>query len=72
MAAEQLRGRLRAGRRPIEELPLCVYGRLTREMLESLRQDVAEVRSRVNWLLFGLAAAVAMDFASRLLEHMWP
>lgn len=70
-SADQLKERLRGARRPVEDEPLCVYGRLTREMLEGLRRDVAEVRSRVNWLLFALGGAVAMDFAMRLLDGAW-
>lgn len=58
------------GREPERGLPLgdpcCVYGLVTREALENLIDDVAELRSRINTLLWGFGGAVLLDVLMRL------
>lgn len=52
---------------PVDERPRSVYEILTRQMLEDLRSDLAEVKSRVNALLWLVAGAVVLDWLARLL-----
>jgi hypothetical protein len=52
---------------PVDERPRSVYEILTRQMLEDLRHDLAEVKGRVNTLLWLVAGAVVLDWLARLL-----
>ena len=40
----------------VDMRPGCPYGAVTRQMVEDVGRDLAEVKSRVNALLFGIAA----------------
>ena len=55
-----------AGAQPVDERPRSVYEIVTRQMLEDVRGDVAEVKSRVNALLWLVAGAVLLDWLARL------
>jgi len=52
---------------PVDERPRSVYEIVTRQMLEELRADVAEIKGRVNTLLWLVAGAVLLDWLARLL-----
>jgi hypothetical protein len=54
------------GAQPVDERPRSVYEIVTRQMLEELRRDVAEVKGRVNALLWLVAGAVLLDWIMRL------
>src|SRR5947209_15395802 len=54
----------------IDEKPRSVYEVVTRQMLEDLKSDLAEVKGRVNTLLWLVAGAVAAEFVLRLIK--WP
>ena len=47
----------------IDEKPRSVYEVVTRQMLEDLKSDLAEVKGRVNTLLWLVAGAVIAEFA---------
>jgi hypothetical protein len=55
------------GTLPVDERPRSVYEILTRQMLEDLRHDLAEVKGRVNTLLWLVTGAVVLDWLARLL-----
>jgi hypothetical protein len=55
------------GARPVDERPRSVYEIVTRQMLEDVRADLAEVKARVNTLLWLVAGAVVLDWLARLL-----
>jgi hypothetical protein len=65
---EELRQRIHCRPQSIEEAPACVYGRLTREMLEQVQRELAEIKSRINLLLFSVAGAVILELAIRLMQ----
>jgi hypothetical protein len=52
----------------LDEKPHSVYEIVTRQMLADLREDVAEVKGRVNALLWLLAGAIFVEFVSRLMR----
>jgi hypothetical protein len=68
-----LRAVLRRFRRPPPEpalslAPRSAYEAVTRQQVEDLRQELHELRTRVNALLFGIAAtflAVVVDVVMR-------
>jgi len=53
---------------PIDERPQSVYEIVTRRMLEELRDDVNEIKGRVNALLWLMLGALAMEFVMRLVR----
>ena len=71
-AERRLKGRLselgpkRTEEDGIDEGPCCVYGLVTRKLLEDLAKDVEEVKQRVNTVLWGMGAAVMVDVVMRL------
>jgi hypothetical protein len=50
----------------VDERPRSVYEVVTRQMLEELKRDVAEVKGRVNTLLWMVAGAIVVDMVVRL------
>ena len=63
------RTRLNAGREAeVDEKPRSVYEIVTRRMLEELRDDVAEVKGRVNALLWLMAGAILAEFVLRIVR----
>lgn len=52
----------------VDEKPRSVYEIVTRSMLEDLREDVSEVKGRVNALLWLLAGAILAEFVTRLVR----
>ncbi len=53
-------------RRPIELGPASAYEALTRQMVERMADDLAEIKGRLNGLLFLVAGAVIIDAVTRL------
>ncbi len=54
--------------RAVDDRPRSVYEMLTRRMLEELREDVAEVKGRVNTLLWLVAGAIVVDLVSKVVK----
>jgi hypothetical protein len=52
----------------IDERPQSVYELITRQMLNDLRADLDEIRSRVNALLWLTVGAVLLDFVMRVIK----
>lgn len=52
----------------VDERPHSVYELLTRQMLEQVKSDVSEVKSRVNTLLWMVAGAILLDLVMRMLK----
>ncbi len=46
--------------------PGSVYEAVTRQMVEGLAEEIAEIKGRLNGLLFMLAGAIVVDVALRL------
>jgi hypothetical protein len=53
---------------PIDERPRSVYEIVTRRMLEEVREDVSEIKSRVNALLWLILGTLAVEFVMRLVR----
>ncbi|MDP2726494.1 MAG: hypothetical protein Q8P59_03020 [Dehalococcoidia bacterium] len=53
---------------PISLSPGCAYGVRYAQLLEDLQKDVAEVKARLNGLLFLLAGTVALDIVLKLIR----
>jgi hypothetical protein len=51
---------------PVDLLPKSAHEAITRQMVTDLAADVAEVKTRVNAVLWLLAGAVAIDVVMRL------
>jgi len=54
------------GPEPVDLLPKSAHEAITRQMVTDLAADVAEVKTRVNAVLWLLAGAVAIDVVMRL------
>ena len=50
----------------IDLRPASAYEAVTRQMVVSLGDDVREVKTRVNYLLFMVAGAIMLEMAMRL------
>jgi hypothetical protein len=64
--AAQTQGPAPAGPEPVDLLPKSAHEAITRQMVTDLAADVAEVKTRVNAVLWLLASAVAIDVVMRL------
>ncbi len=51
---------------PVDQQPCCAYDLVTRQMVEQLRADLAEIRSRVNTLLWLVAGAVLLQITLQI------
>ncbi len=62
--------RLAAGpRRPrpkVDTAPGCAYGAIIGERLQALEKEIAEVKARLNGLIFVVAGAVVVQIILRL------
>ncbi len=47
--------------------PASVYEAITRQMVESLRDELREIKSRLNTLLFMVIGAIMIEFAMRMI-----
>jgi hypothetical protein len=52
----------------IDEKPKSVYEVMTRQMLEQVKADVHEVKSRVNTLLWLVIGAMLMELLMRVVK----
>ncbi|HUP27409.1 MAG TPA: hypothetical protein VM409_03165 [Chloroflexia bacterium] len=52
----------------VDERPKSVYELMTRRMLEEMREDISEVKARVNALLWLMAGAILMEFVMRVVR----
>lgn len=52
--------------RPIDQEPRSVYEVLTRQMLEQVKADVAEIKNRVNALMWTVIGAVLVELVMRV------
>jgi hypothetical protein len=63
---EGRQGREREHAEPVDLMPKSAHDAITRQMVTDLAADVAEVKTRVNAVLWLLAGAVAVDVVMRL------
>jgi hypothetical protein len=63
---EGRQGREREHAEPVDLMPKSAHEAITRQMVTDLAADVAEVKTRVNAVLWLLAGAVAVDVVMRL------
>lgn len=47
--------------------PASVYEAITRQMVESLRDELREIKSRLNTLLFMMIGAIMIELAMRII-----
>ena len=52
----------------VDERPKSVYELITRRMLEELREDISEVKGRVNALLWVMVGAILMELVMRVFQ----
>lgn len=52
--------------RPVDLAPASAYEALTRQLVEGLTEDLAEIKARLDGLLFMVAGAIVLDVALRL------
>lgn len=52
----------------VDERPRSVYEVVTRQMLAELKEDVAEVKGRVNALLWLVAGAIVMELVTKAIR----
>ncbi len=48
--------------------PASIYEAVTRQMVESLTDDLQEIKGRLNGLLFMVAGAMVVDIALRVIN----
>lgn len=60
------RGRAGEAGRPVDLAPASAYEALTRQMVEGLAADLAEIKGRLDGLLFMVGGAIVLDVALRL------
>jgi hypothetical protein len=63
---EGRQGREREHAEPVDLTPKSAHEAITRQMVTDLAADVAEVKTRINAVLWLLAGAVAVDVVMRL------
>ena len=51
---------------PIDLRPVSAYEAVTRQMVESLADDLREIKGRLNGLLFMLTGTIVLEFVSRM------
>ena len=56
------------GGEPVDDRPRSVYELMTRRMLDEMREDVNDIKGRVNALLWMVAGAVLLEFVVRLVK----
>jgi hypothetical protein len=68
--AEALRTQVRHSRSRagpgVELTPSSAYEAVTRQMVEALAEDLAEIKGRLNGLLWMMASAIAIDVLARI------
>ena len=68
MGDEALKGAVREWRNGhgVDVRPSSTYEAVTREMVQAVRAEVAEIKNRLNGLLFMVAGAIVIDIVVRL------
>jgi hypothetical protein len=68
MGDEALKGAVREWRngRGVDVRPASTYEAVTREMVQAMRAEIAEIKNRLNGLLFMVAGAIVIDIIVRL------
>ncbi len=68
MSDEALKGAVRHWREGggIDVRPASAYEAVTREMVQAMRAEIAEIKNRLNGLLFMVAGAIVLDIIVRL------
>lgn len=56
------------GGEPVDDRPRSVYELMTRRMLDEMREDVNDIKGRVNALLWMVAGSVLLEFIVRLVK----
>jgi BMFP domain-containing protein YqiC len=51
---------------PVDLRPASAFEAVTRQMVESMADELREIRNRLNSLLFMMAGAIVLDVVSRL------
>lgn len=51
---------------PVDLRPSSAFEAITRQMVESLMQELQEIRTRLNGLIFMMIGAVVLDAISRV------
>ncbi|HYJ13758.1 MAG TPA: hypothetical protein VEW66_09205 [Thermomicrobiales bacterium] len=51
---------------PVDLRPANAFEAVTRQMVESMADELHEIRNRLNSLLFMMAGAIVLDVVSRL------
>ena len=52
----------------VDDKPKSVYELMTRRMLEELREDVSEVKGRVNTLLWLVIGAILLELLAKVVK----
>ena len=51
---------------PIDDKPRSVYEMITRQMLDDLRDDLAEIKGRVNTILWLMIGAILVELLVKI------
>ena len=51
---------------PVDLRPANAFEAVTRQMVESLAEDLREIKTRLNGLIFMMAGAIVLDIIARL------
>ena len=54
-------------RDPLDLRPATAFEAITRQMVESLTDDLREIKGRLNSLIFMMVGAILLDVVSRML-----
>lgn len=60
-------GERREAGRAVEMGPGSAYEAVTRQMVEGLKEDLAEIKGRLDGLLFLVAGAIVVDLVLRVM-----
>jgi hypothetical protein len=52
---------------PIDLRPATAFEAITRQMVESLAEDLREIKGRLNSLIFMLVGAILLEIVSRMI-----
>jgi hypothetical protein len=53
---------------PIDDKPRSVYEIITRQMLDDVRQDITEIKGRVNTVLWLMVGAILIELLVKLVK----
>jgi|GEM_PF-5747242 len=53
---------------PIDDKPRSVYEIITRQMLDDVRQDIIEIKGRVNTVLWLMVGAILIELLVKLVK----